>query len=284
MRALLRRPSAPRRPLPAWCRDLPRQLAVIGASAAAYVVNYLLLSHLFDADGWRRLAVAHARRVLDLERALGVANEPKLFRLAQEHRAIGLLANGAYLWLHLPLIVAVAIWLYGRHRPTFVLLRDAMIAAGLIALACEYCPVAPPYLVPELGIRNLAASRLYDVVEPKGAFVVYGAVPSIHVGWALLMGLALWWHVPRPFGRVAAVLLPLAMAFGVVATGNHYHFDSATGVAAALLGLGFALWRRAFVARRSARQEAAAARAAAVEPAAAMQHANERFMADPAEE
>ncbi len=242
--------------MPAWCLDLPRQLAVIGAGAAAYVVNYWLLSHLFDAERWRRLAVAHARRVLDLERALGVANEPNLLHLAQEHRAIGLLANGVYLWLHLPLIVVVAIWLYARHRPTFVLVRDAMIAAGLIALACEYYPVAPPYLVPELGIRNLAASGLYDVVEPKGAFVVYGAVPSIHVGWALLMGLALWWHAPRPFGRVAAVLLPLAMAFGVAATGNHYHFDSATGLVAALLGLAFALWRRGYVRTRAARRSA----------------------------
>lgn len=282
MRTLLRRPQVPRRPLPAWCTDLPRQLAVIGAGAAAYVVNYLLLSHLFDAEGWRRLAVEHARRVLDLERALHIADEPRLVHLAQEHRLIGLLANGAYLWLHLPLIVLVAVWLHGRQRPTFVLLRDAMIAAGLIALVCEYYPVAPPYLLPELGIRNLAASGLYDVVEPKGAFVVYGAVPSIHVGWALLMGLALWWHAPRPYGQVAGVLLPLAMAFGVVATGNHYHFDSLTGVAAALLGLWFALWRRAFVANRGARQAERMARAA--EPATATPRASDYFLADSAEE
>jgi hypothetical protein len=270
------------RPLPPWCTDLPRQLAVIGAGAAAYLLNYLLLTYLFDAAGWQRLAVEHARQVLDLERALRIANEPELFRLAQEHRLIGLLANGAYLWLHLPLIVIVAIWLFGRYRPTFVLLRDAMIAAGLIALVCEYYPVAPPYLVPELGMRNLAASGLYDVVEPKGAFVVYGAVPSIHVGWALLMGLALWWHAPRPYGQVAGALLPLAMAFGVVATGNHYQFDSLTGVAAALLGLWFALWRRAFVANRKARQ--AVPEAPAAEAATATPPTSDYFMADSAEE
>lgn len=251
------------RPLPAWCADLPRQLAVIAAGGAAYAINYLVIAWLFDEDGWRQLAIDHARRILDLERVLHIANEAQLFRLAQQHRLLGFAANGVYLWLHLPLIVLIAVWLYARYRPTFVLMRDAMIAAGLIALVCEYYPVAPPHLVPELGIRNLAASGLYDVVEPKGAFDVYGAVPSIHVGWALLMGLCLWWHAPRPFGRIAAAALPLAMAFAVVATGNHYHFDSITGVAAALLGLWFAHWRGVRAAGRGAALHAAATGVAA---------------------
>lgn len=240
LRSATRRPGDRRCRSP-WYYDLPRQLAIIGAGAVAYTLNYALLTRLFSAAELRRLAIEHAQRLVDLERSLHIFNERGVYRFAQDHSLPGLAANGVYLFLHLPLIVAVAIWLYGRHRPTFVLMRDAMVIAGLIALACEYYPVAPPHAVPGLGFTNLAASGLYDTVEPKAAFDVYGAVPSIHVGWALLIGLCLWWHGPNPIGRIAGVALPIAMALAVVATGNHYHFDSVTGVLAAIVGLGVAL-------------------------------------------
>ncbi|HLZ72642.1 MAG TPA: phosphatase PAP2 family protein [Dehalococcoidia bacterium] len=226
---------------PRWRRDLPVQLAVI-AAGGAYVLNSAILGRLFSADERRRLAIEHARRLVDLERALHLFNEHALYRLAHTDRLVGLAANGIYLFLHLPLIVLIAVWLYSRQRPLFVLMRDAMLISGLIALACEYYPVAPPHLVPDLGFTNLAASRLYNAVEPKAGFDVYGALPSIHVGWALLMGLCLCWRGPRLIGPLAGAALPIAMAFAVAATGNHYHLDSITGVLAALVGLWLSRW------------------------------------------
>src|SRR5581483_188192 len=104
------------RRLPAWLVELPRQMAVIAAGGAAYGLNYLAISHLLAGDDWRRLAIEHARQIIVLERTLHIANEPALFHLAQAHRLAGLAANGVYLWLHLPLIALLAVWLYARHR------------------------------------------------------------------------------------------------------------------------------------------------------------------------
>jgi len=64
-----------------------------------------------------------------------------------------------------------------------------------------------------------------------------GIVPSIHVGWALLMGFAVWRSTrSRPLGLLA-LLWPLLVAVAVVASGNHYYFDVITGVLAAVIGL-----------------------------------------------
>jgi hypothetical protein len=66
-------------------------------------------------------------------------------------------------------------------------------------------------------------------------------MPSMHMGWALIVGL---------YGRRAArtltvrrlfLLHPAVMAVAVSATGNHYFLDSAAGVAVA--GLALALVR-----------------------------------------
>jgi hypothetical protein len=78
------------------------------------------------------------------------------------------------------------------------------------------------------------------------------------------------------------MLLPLAMAFAVVATGNHYQFDSLTGVVAALIGLWFAIWRRAFVAQRS--KDGVAPGVTVRQSAASASRAGETIRATPTEE
>lgn len=220
----------------AWVTDLPLQLAVILAGGLAYVGNYVLLNHVFSAEELRHLAIVNAEKVIHLERRLHIFTEADLQRYAETHVLIGHVLTVTYIWLHLPLIVATAIWLYSRHRPIFVLTRNAMLIAGLIALAWEYWPVAPPHLVPSLEVVNSAASRVYDIVEPKGFFDSYGAVPSIHVSWSLQMAVAIWLAAPRHRLRLAAPALPVLMSLGVVATGNHYWFDVATGIPVAIAG------------------------------------------------
>ena len=78
----------------------------------------------------------------------------------------------------------------------------------------------------------------------------FAALPSLHVGWALLLGVGIWLaRPPRPAGRraavVVAVLLPLTQTVAVVVTANHYLLDVLAGVVVAALALGAALaWQR----------------------------------------
>lgn len=223
---------------PLWRSDLARHCAPIVAGGAIYALNYALIEHVYSPARSAHLATVNAEAILRLERLLHVFSEAQVQRFALTHAWAGWALDLTYIWLHLPLIVALAIWLYVRHRTVFLRTRDAMLIAGIIGLLCEYWPVAPPYLLAHAGIVNTAASRTYDIVEPKGFFVTYGAVPSIHVAWALLVATAIWQASRARALRWPALALPLLMALAVVGTGNHYWFDAATGVLTGLVALG----------------------------------------------
>src|SRR6476646_10294917 len=57
----------------------------------------------------------------------------------------------------------------------------------------------------------------------------YAAVPSMHLGYAAIVGASLYLHGGRPILRVAAFLYPALQLFVIVATGNHFFFDAASG-------------------------------------------------------
>ena len=64
----------------------------------------------------------------------------------------------------------------------------------------------------------------------------YAAMPSLHVGWDLLAGIAIFCAATHWALRAAACLMPALMAWAVVATGNHYLLDVAAGTALVIVG------------------------------------------------
>lgn len=81
--------------------------------------------------------------------------------------------------------------------------------------------------------------------DRRCAFVnEYAAVPSLHFGWNLLVGMT-WFRVGRRrVWRVAGVVMPVAMAWAVVVTANHWVLDAVAGAVVALVGLAIArFWR-----------------------------------------
>src|SRR5689334_11557285 len=66
-------------------------------------------------EGSTTSARAHAHRLLDLERWLGVAWEGRLQRAVLPHDALVDLFNWVYIWGHWPVIAVTAVWLYRRH-------------------------------------------------------------------------------------------------------------------------------------------------------------------------
>jgi membrane-associated phospholipid phosphatase len=64
-------------------------------------------------------------------------------------------------------------------------------------------------------------------------------VPSLHVGFAVVIGVVVAAAVRTRALKVVWLLWGPAIALAVVATGNHYVFDIAAGVVAA--GLGYLL-------------------------------------------
>jgi membrane-associated phospholipid phosphatase len=75
------------------------------------------------------------------------------------------------------------------------------------------------------------SSHAYRVLQPPMFTNQYAAVPSLHVGWDLLMGLAIAVAARRLWVRLLGVVMPVAMAIAVVLTANHYVVDAIAGAA-----------------------------------------------------
>ena len=228
-------------------RGCGRELALVVVGGLVY---YLIRGAVID-----RAAEASARAsdLIDLERRLGIFWEPAMQEWILGSRALIDLSNAVYFWLHMPPIVVLAVWLFWRKRDIYRLTRNAFLGSAVVALVCyAMLPVAPPRFFPELGFVDTMAlySEASYQAQEVGLFVnPYAALPSLHFGWALLLGLAMW--LARPPGRWAwafaagAVLIVGGQGVAIVLTGNHFILDAVAGAGAAALGLAAALvWRR----------------------------------------
>jgi len=74
-------------------------------------------------------------------------------------------------------------------------------------------------------------------------------MPSMHFGWNMLVGLALWLSTRNIFIRALAVLMPLAMFTDIILTANHYLLDPILAVPVVALGLAITFGGRWLVLR-----------------------------------
>jgi hypothetical protein len=218
--------------LPAAVGRLARPWPVVGAHVAG-------LDHAGELSrGLARGGVAdahrHAAAIVSLERRLHVFGEAAVQRAAGHVAALPELLGYAYLTLHLTVTAAVLVWLYRSRRGAYLRLRNTLAVASALAVAgYALFPTAPPRLA-GVGIAdtvssatsvNLGSSLVSALYNP------YAAVPSMHVGFAVLVGATVFRLARRPLWRIAGAVYPLLVLFVVVATGNHFFADAAIGVA-----------------------------------------------------
>jgi hypothetical protein len=219
-----------------------RPLLIAAREATFCVVGYVVYSLLRGAvAGDQATASAHARQIIHLEQALHVFREAAWQHWALGVPGMGRLWNGVYLWMHTPLVVFTLIYLYARHRPTYVVIRNVFFVSAAIGLICyAFSPTAPPRLMPGYGFTDTIARMARDAPDVRpGAFVnAYAAVPSLHCGWAFMIALAFWWTARHWVVRILAVIEATGMIAAVVFTANHYFFDAAAGIAVVLIALG----------------------------------------------
>jgi membrane-associated phospholipid phosphatase len=99
------------------------------------------------------------------------------------------------------------------------------------------------------------------VLQPPAFTNQYAAVPSLHVGWDLLAGIAIATTARRRWVRALGAVLPVLMVLAVIVTANHYVLDAVAGALLAVASL-------AAVRHRARRRAASAARASNGLPAA----------------
>jgi PAP2 superfamily protein len=199
------------------------------AVAAGGIEAYELLRRLLRPD-WP-VADRHAREVLDWERLAHVAWEAPLQAMVLRVPELEQLLQVFYLGAHFGLTAVFFVWLYRRSPAGFRRYRDGFLAATAIALVVHWrFPTAPPRLAgvglvhPGLGLAGLS--------NPVAA------VPSLHAGWALGVGIGVVRHARSAAWRAAGAAYPAAVVLTIVATGNHFVLDALAGMA--VLGAGFA--------------------------------------------
>jgi hypothetical protein len=208
-------------------------------------------------------AVDRGVGIIHLEESLGIFWEVELQAWAMSIDGLDVVLANYYLFGHLPVICVAAVWLYFSHRPQYLLLRNAFLLSGALALFfyVNY-PTAPPRLLPDdlgFGFVDTVVEEYDDSrpLTPSWFVNEYAAFPSMHIGWNLLVGIALWMATKNPWVRVFAVVMPFLMFADIVLTANHYFLDAVAGAAvmAAGLALAFAVSHagRRILAREGAR-------------------------------
>lgn len=227
-------------------RSGDRRVTAIGAAAreAATVLglysiwNYSGRISLVKVDG----ALARARLIWDLQRWLPLPRETAVQQALLPHDSLVQASNLYYAIVHVPALLGLLVWLFVRHRHRYRRWRNVLALTTLGCLLIQLVPVAPPRFLPELGFVDtgiLYGQSVYGSLGDRPfAFDQLSAMPSVHVAWAVLVGVAIvavspsrhrWWWMLHPAITVAVV----------VGTGNHWWLDGI--VAGVLIGLSFAL-------------------------------------------
>lgn len=241
-----RRPAARRaasasvaRPAALWERLLRRNALRELLNVALITLVYFVTRGI--VRGRESDAFANAYTLIEMERALGLYHELSLQRLALGQDWLIGFVNNYYLYGHLPVLVGVAVWLFWRRPAVYPWIRNAFILSAAIGLTIYVSvPMAPPRFLPGF----VDTMRLYGFdVDGSAAGPLYNpfaAMPSLHTGWSVLSGFAIFVACRRWWGKALGIVLPALMVVSVVLTGNHYFLDAVVGGGVVALALALA--------------------------------------------
>jgi len=228
--------------LPHGWLDALRQVSLF---AAAYLA-YRLVRGLVEGDA--NAAFAHARDLISLERTLHLFVEPSIQAWASGSHLVMVLASWLYVNAQTTVTVGALLYLYLRHNRNFYFVRNMfMIAMAIALVGYAVFPTAPPRFMPEWGFIDSVSYFTGVHVSHASAsmnalFNPYAAVPSMHVAFALMIGVPLARLSRRRIVSVLWMLYPFLMAFVIVVTANHFIFDALLGALTAGISAYGARW------------------------------------------
>jgi hypothetical protein len=222
-----------------------RELAIVLVLYALWrVVATVSLVHV---DG----AIRAGQNIWDVERFFHLPNERSLQDLFLKSPKLIQACNVYYASVHIPSMMAFLVWLWVRHRDHYPPVRNVVALTTLWCLAIQLIPVAPPRLVPALHIQDTPA-MFGQTVYPsfgKAGPAQLSAMPSVHVAWAVIIGVAIVLASTSKW-RYLAIAHPVFTMIVVVVTGNHFWADGIVAVAVLAVAVLFERWVRGIVTLR----------------------------------
>jgi hypothetical protein len=178
----------------------------------------------------RDVAFLHSYSVLDLEWRHGLFVEARIERFFLHWTAVMNTVDVFYAVGHAAGTIGILVWLYAKRREQYAVIRNLfMVATGLALVVFTLYPTAPPRMFPNYGFADPA--ELTHLVAAGGAqlssytYDPYAAMPSLHVTYAIIVGIALIVAERGRVWKVLGVVYPLAMAATVIISANHWILD-----------------------------------------------------------
>ena len=230
-------------PAPGGTLRMPR-LSRGGMQIALFLLAYLVYSAArFVTIGELPDAQANAHWIVNLEDDLAVNVESSVQDALTGTFVLWIL-NHLYLAAQLVVLPGALYFLYKKTRVGYERLRNTILATWLLSIPVYgLFPVAPPRLA-DIGMIDTITEQTGFALDSKLTTSFYNelaAVPSLHVGFAVAVGIALFAALRNPVLRYAALLWGPVIGLAVVATGNHFVFDMIAGVVASIMGYGLGI-------------------------------------------
>lgn len=206
------------------------------------VILYLIYAAIRDARGSVGVtaqygrALANARRVMAVERALHIGWEHELQRAALRVEWFVRSANVFYGSAHFLVTFAVLVWLYRRRPDRYRWWRTVLVLGTALALVgFSVFPLLPPRLLPPPygftdtlhalgGLWSFNSGVIERISDP------FAAMPSLHLVWAAWCAAVVVPGCRRRWTQALALSYPVLTATTVVITGNHYLLDLVGGL------------------------------------------------------
>jgi hypothetical protein len=191
-------------------------------------------------------AIEHARSLYRFEQRIHLPSELSVQHLFINHRQVMQFLNIYYGGAHVTAVGILLVWLFVRHRDRYSRVRSTLVVSIAGCLWVQMIPVAPLRFLTDLGFVDAALLYHQSVYGDGGGGISnqVAAMPSLHVGWAVLVGVAAV-TISRSKWRWLVLLHPIVTVISVVATANHWWLDGV--VAVMILGASYVVVRGAGV-------------------------------------
>lgn len=206
-------------------------------------------------------ALLHGREILDLERWLRIDLEHAANVWVTSQHALSLAASYFYQFAHVTVTLTVLGLCWLRRPEIYRAARNALVITNIVGLTVFLLlPVAPPRLLPgETFVDAVALAGFGTTHGGPVAADQYGALPSLHLAWAVWATLTAMRLLGTSPWRRLCWIYPALVTVGVVVTGNHYLLDAVAGTSVALLAVAVVQGSETYFPRK-ARAEAVSSR------------------------
>lgn len=179
------------------------------------------------------IALGNASEILRVQELMGLPSELSFQQSFLDRTGLLKGANIYYIAIHFPVTIAFLGWIWLKHRDRFSRIRNTLVGVTTIGLLLHVTfPLAPPRMVEGfVDTAALLGPNPYDL-EVASAANQIAAMPSLHVGWSVLVAIGIIWVVKSKWSLLA-LAHPVLTTLVVVVTANHYWTDAI--VAAALV-------------------------------------------------